>query len=203
MKAALFLSGYIPSEASVYCYELWKKWGFDMHVARPRKSRLGDFKVIPGKNPAISVNIDLNPYSFLITYLHEVAHCVVFRTYRRGVAPHGKEWKQVFGHLLQPMLAQSIFPEKVQYALANYAVNPKASTGADPALFLALKDFDNGHSLSGDVHKILLHLNEGETFKFKNRLFLRAELRRTRILCIDKKTKRKYTLPSHALVEIC
>lgn len=203
MTQTLFLSGYVPDEASFYCYELWQKWKFDFKIVKPRKTRLGDFRVSQGKNVAITINADLNNYSFLITYLHEVAHCVVFHKYAGRVAPHGQEWKVAFMELLQPILQPSILPERVLAPLIHYSKDPKASTGADAALFLALKEFDNKTVQAGSHHTTLQMLNEGETFKFKNRLFLRATMRRTRILCIDKQTKRKYTLPSHALVEIC
>ncbi len=201
MTQPLFLSGYIPSEATGYCFRLWEKWLFDFKIVKPRKSRLGDFRVGPGKRPAITVNSDLNPYGFLITYLHEVAHCVVFRTYPKNPAPHGKEWKQAFSDLLQPVLTSAVFPENVLHALKRYAVNPKASTGADAALFLALQEYDR--EVKHEGKEVLFRLSEGASFRFKNRVFLRAELRRTRVLCIDQKTRRKYTLPSHALVEIC
>jgi SprT protein len=203
MTQALFLSGYVPVEARQYCYELWQKWKFDFKIVRPRKTRLGDFRIIPGRNVAITINSDLNNYSFLITYLHEVAHCIVFQKYGARVAPHGTEWKAAFRELLQPVMNSSVFPENILNPLIRYSINPKASTGSDAALFLVLKEFDEKCTVLDDRHTSLFKLNEGATFRFKNRIFLRAELRRTRILCIDKKTRRKYTLPSHALVEIC
>ena len=57
----------VPAKAIGYCMELQKKYDFDFRLAKPRKTRLGDFSYRPGTRPVITVNADLNPYAFLIT----------------------------------------------------------------------------------------------------------------------------------------
>ena len=47
-------------------------------VSNPRKTKLGDFKVI-GNKLIVSVNNNLNKYAFLITLTHELAHAFVFK----------------------------------------------------------------------------------------------------------------------------
>src|SRR6478735_422827 len=70
-------------------------------VARERKSILGDYRHRTGaENHRISVNGNLNKYSFLITLLHELAHLLTFEQHGNQVYSHGKEWKAVYGSLL-------------------------------------------------------------------------------------------------------
>ncbi|GAB3178308.1 SprT family zinc-dependent metalloprotease [Telluribacter humicola] len=203
MEIATVLATYLPSATLAYCEQLWRQYDFDLHISRPRQSRLGDFMVRPKERPRITVNANLNSYSFLITYIHEVAHCAVYRQYsgrmyRKKVAPHGPEWKTLFSALLQPILHEQILPADILRPLQQYALNPKASTGSDPALLLALKQYDT----AGENNKMpLMHLSEGAVFVFQKREFIRGALRRTRVLCTEKASQRRYTIPAHALVE--
>jgi hypothetical protein len=196
---------HVPPAASAYCIELFNNNKFVFSLSRPRRTRLGDFTVKPGLIPKITVNANLNPYSFLVTYLHEVAHCVVHYKYRsRGrkkVAPHGPEWKYEFGQLLQPVLSEKFFPEDILVPLIRYSRNPSASTGGDQLLFNALRQYDEQSTETERV--ALIHLNEGTNFVFQNKTFTRGTLRRTRVLCTDKASQRLYTIPAHALVEAC
>ncbi|KAA0990955.1 SprT family zinc-dependent metalloprotease [Dyadobacter aurulentus] len=196
---------HVPSAASEYCDWLFSNHKFVFLLSRPRRTRLGDFTVKPGLIPKITVNANLNPYSFLITYLHEVAHCVVHYKYKgrlkKRVAPHGQEWKHEFGVLLQPVLTESVFPKDILVHLVRYSKNPTASTGGDQLLFNALRKYDDQAANIGRV--LLAQLHEGSNFVFQNRTFTRGILRRTRILCTDKASQRLYTIPAHALVEAC
>jgi SprT protein len=196
-------SQYVPANAVDYCQELLNNHRFDFKITRPRQTRLGDFTVRPGSVPRITVNGNLNPYNFLITYLHELAHLRVYEKHaakwRKKPLPHGKEWKQTFQELLIPVLSDTIFPVAVLKPLINYARNPKASTSADRLLYASLKDFDE---VNGDETKVfLMHLNEGTNFVFQNRSFVKGAMRRTRVLCVEKNSQRLYTIPAHALVE--
>ena len=47
-----------------------------VRIAKPRSTKLGDFKVT-GNQMSISINNNLNKYSFLITLTHELAHAFV------------------------------------------------------------------------------------------------------------------------------
>ncbi|MCF2516102.1 hypothetical protein [Dyadobacter sp. CY351] len=196
---------HVPQAAIAYCEELHQVYKFDFFLSRPRRTRLGDFTVRPRCTPRITVNVNLNPYNFLITYLHEVAHCVVHLNYkvrlRKRVAPHGVEWKQEFSKLLQPVLNENHFPADILDALIRYAKNPKASTGGDLILYNAIRKYDIQELNASRI--ALFQLHEGSNFVFQNRLFVRGSLRRTRVLCTDKASQRLYTIPAHALVEAC
>ena len=106
MEKNRFLAPWLPAAALAYCAALWEQHQFELRVVRPRRTRLGDFTKKPHERPRITINSNLNPYSFLITYLHEVAHHIVYSVrYKKKIAPHGPEWKQAFRELLLPVLS--------------------------------------------------------------------------------------------------
>lgn len=202
MEKKQFFAAYVPASAAAYCARLWEQHQFDLRIVRPRRTRLGDFTRKPHQRSRITLNANLNPYSFLITYLHEVAHHVVCSGasgVRRKVAPHGTEWKNAFRALLLPVLSEECFPKEILTPLKSYALNPRASTGSDPALVMALAPY----SAAGGNKKTLMHLSEGANFVFQKREFTRGALRRTRVLCVETTSRRRYTIPAHALVEEC
>ena len=45
-------------------------------------------------NHRISVNGNLNKYSFLITLIHELAHLLTFTQYKNRVDPHGRNGRE-------------------------------------------------------------------------------------------------------------
>jgi SprT protein len=202
MEKPSALAPFLPAHAAPYCIALWEQHQFVLRIVRPRRSRLGDFTQKPHQRPRITVNANLNPYSFLITYLHEVAHHVVYMSpTRKKPAPHGPEWKAAFRDLLGPVLNEDCFPADVLIPLKRYSLNPKASTGSDSHLMEALARYTE--SEADGNKRSLLHLNEGVNFVFQKREFVRGPLRRTRVLCIEKTSNRRYTIPAHALVEEC
>jgi len=201
------LATYLPQAALRYCAGLWKQHQFELRIVRPRRSRLGDFTKKPRERPRITLNANLNPYSFLITYLHEVAHHVVYAAFpRKKLAPHGREWKEAFRDLLHPVLNENCFPADILTPLQRYAINPKASTGSDAALVMALAKYNSAKQKDCEDtetnfnKKTLLHLSEGVNFVFQQREFTRGPLRRTRVLCFEKSSNRRYTIPAHVLV---
>ncbi len=187
---------FVPAGAVGYCYHLWLENAFILKITRPRRTKLGDYRYTPESGHQISVNNSLNPYAFLITYLHEVAHLLTFSRYRRKVTPHGKEWKKAFQALMAPMVEGGVFPPEVLLPLRQYLADPKASSCSDPQLVAALRTFDQqpaGH--------VLDELQPGERFRLSGRIFVKGDLRRTRVLCVEAATRRKYLVPAQAVVE--
>src|ERR1700750_981029 len=95
------LQHYLPPNTYEPVLAYLQRYHVHLTVARERKSILGDYRHrVQDKNHRISVNGNLNPFSFLITLLHELAHLLTFEKWGNKVASHGKEWKTVFGQLL-------------------------------------------------------------------------------------------------------
>lgn len=191
------LQAHLPPPSLEYCYALWRETPFQLKITRTRQTKVGDFtsrKHIA--HPRITLNHELNPFLFLITYIHEVAHLRVHLQYGNRVDPHGEEWKTSFRKLIQPMLDQNVFPADILSELGRHMVNPKASSFADTALTKILRLYDQNAA----QYATLSDIPEGSIFHFQGRYFKKGKIRRTRVLCHEVKTKRHYLVPADVLV---
>ena len=159
-------------------------------IARERKSILGDYRHrTHGKNHRISVNGNLNQYAFLITLLHELAHLLAFENFGNGIAPHGREWKHVFGKLLAQFIEHNIFPDDIKKSLADTLHNPAASSCSDEDLLRVLKRYDRKETSLVFIEAI----PEGSLFKTHDgKVFRKGEKIRKRYKCEEVKTKKIY-----------
>jgi SprT protein len=188
---------HLPEKSVAYAFGLWKEKPFNLKLTKSRQTKIGDFTCRHGSaKPRITLNHDLNPFTFLITYIHEVAHLHVHLEFGHRVEPHGDRWKSAFQKLLSPVLTAEIFPDKILEPLARHMQNPKASSFADTILTKALRSFDE--QAHADI--VLSDIPEGSTFKLNGRYFKKGKLRRTRILCKEANSKRQYLVPAEALV---
>jgi SprT protein len=192
------LQKYLPEETVPYCYQLWEEHPFHFTVTKSRQSKLGDYRYsYQEKSHTITINYDLNKFSFLVTYLHEVAHLHTAISHGHRVKPHGHEWKDKFKKLLHPLLEKKVFPGNIESALGNYLLNPKASSCTDIHLLKALGSFDDQQHF-----KYLSEVNISETFSFNNKVFLKESVNRTRAICKEVASGKKYYVSQGALVEV-
>lgn len=184
---------HLPSRASAYCYELWKRNNFTLKIKKARITKYGDYRFDPKTNShRITINNDLNPYAFLITYLHEVAHLFTFREHGRKVKPHGRHWKTHFKLLMGPMIEHRIFPEDVHRAVVMYMKDPAATSCSDPGLIEILNQYNVSKAT------FLKDLPPGALFSLNDRRFRKGTLRRTRYVCEEVKSGKKYLISGHA-----
>ena len=61
----------------------------------------------------------------------------------------------------------------------------------------AIKNVDAPHS---DL-VMVSELSEGQAFRLQQKVFIRGTQRRTRIVCIEKTSQKKYLVAAHAWVE--
>lgn len=198
MPSLSVFNNYCPPVAATYCYQLWVTYKFKFKITKARSSKLGDYRFSSKAaiQHQISVNENLNPYSFLITYIHEVAHLQTFQQYKRKVNPHGKEWKRTFQTLMHPLLSETVFPPAILEPLRVYMSDPKASSCSDVTLMKALKKSD-----VNATQTFLMDLAPDENFTLQGRIFIKGMLKRTRFLCKEQKTGKQYLIPGQALVE--
>lgn len=198
-KLYQILVNHVPENAIHYCLDLWIAIPFHFKITRKRSTKLGDYKYDHRYGShAISVNFDLNQYSFLITYIHEVAHLLTTERSGRKVQAHGKEWKSNFKELMLPIMTDLIFPIEILAPLKKHLKHPKASTYADAHLVHVLRQFDEHES---DLVTLSV-VGEGDTFEFNNRMYRKLNLRRTRVLCQLSDSQRKYLISKMALVRV-
>lgn len=196
-KIYSILQEHVPAPSLQYCYGLWRDTPFQLKITRTRQTKVGDFTSKKSiAHPRITLNHELNPFLFLITYVHEVAHLRVHLQYGNRVDPHGDEWKIRFRILMQPLLNPEVFPEDVFMELERHMSNPKASSFADTALTKILRRYDKDAA----QYATLSDIPEGSIFRFQGRFFKKGKIRRTRVLCHEVKTKRHYLVPADVLV---
>lgn len=185
------LSRFIPEGSFELVAPFFQNHTIHLNLTRERKSVLGDYRNPTKDHPyhRISVNVNLNPYSFLITLLHELAHMMVYVHFQHTVQPHGREWKTQFRHILIPFIGKGFFPKDVEKALIAYIHNPAASTCTDPGLFKALYRYDE----QKPGYKLVDDLEIGQWFETEDgRMFEKLDQLRTRCRCRDLSNNRVY-----------
>ena len=192
------LANYIPENSQEYCRDLCDQYNFDLKIVNNRSSKSGDYKFSTKfKTHTITINKDLNPYTFLLTFLRELAHLKANIDYGSKIKPHGLEWKTCFSDLAKPLLLTEVFPSKILSALNNYFVNPKASTFSDYMLVETLREYDE-HS-DGFVN--LSQIVHGAIFTLRHRKFIKGVKKRTRFVCKDVITGKNYLISGIAQVK--
>ena len=186
----------LPPNARSLVDELLETQHVTVKIAKKRKTKHGDFRVFPNGDCQISVNNNLNPYQFLLTLVHEIAHLRVFKDAKRDKTPHGTLWKTQFKHLMLPFLKPDIFPLDLLPHLAKYLKNPKASTGSDVKLSRALKQYDVNSGKN-----FIFELKEGTAFKYNNKIYVLGKKRRTRFECLAVQTQRIYLFNQNTEIE--
>lgn len=192
------LHDYIPEGAILHVETLLDLDQVSIIVKRERKTRHGDYRRLPNGRHQITINANLNPYRFLITLIHEIAHLEAFHTFGRQIKPHGKEWKRTFQRLMLPFLNPQVFPENLLPLLAKHFKNPKASSDTDSSLALALRQFDEPNN---KIYVFQVPL--GHTFRLYNgRIFKKGEKRVKRFECVEVGSGKLYLFNPNAEVEL-
>lgn len=195
------LSKRVPSHAVSYAVELWEKEPFAFKTTASRKTKLGDFRFRSDRTiQTITINADLNPYQFLLTYIHEVAHLHAYVRYGRTIAPHGMEWKFTFQRLMIPMLSTEVFPIDLLIPLRKHMNNPKASSSRDLFLMKEMSKYDDPTINSENI--FLSDIKPGNRFFLSGREFEKGETLRTRVLCEEVKSGKKYLIALLAKVKL-
>lgn len=198
IQISALLEKHVPVAAVGYCQQLWQEHPFHLRLRKPRVSKLGDFCCRPGKVPQITINRDSHPYLFVITYVHEVAHLVVHKTWGWRVDPHGSEWKQTFRELFLPILTTQVFPFDVVTVLEQHMINPKASSFSDVSLSRVIRQYDDRLNQA----TFLSEIPEGTRFEIRGRWFVKGRKKRTRVICLELENRRNYLIPINAQVVV-
>jgi hypothetical protein len=195
-----YLQNYLPPNSFDAVLNYLHQYKVHLTITKERRSILGDYRHRTHfENHRISVNGNLNKYSFLITLVHEIAHLLTFEQFGRNVQAHGSEWKRIYAGLLDQFLKNKIFPDPVEKELMISLRNPAASSCAEDGLIRVLRKFDEKESHHRLVEEIPLHT----LFKtYDGRIFQKGEKLRKRFKCKEVKTGRDYLFSPVYEVEI-
>ncbi len=192
-----FFKRYIPEEYVEYVVQLFLNNPVHFKIVNPRKTKLGDFRIgANGEKPQITINCDLNPYSFLITTIHEFAHLITYNKFGKRVAPHGNEWKNEYAKLIYPIIEMKFLPTDIEQVLLNSLIKVKASSCSDVELQRVLIKYD----IQQEDTFLLEELDKNTIFTLNNKQYKKGNLRRTRFLCQRIGTKKEYLI--HALAKV-
>ncbi len=184
------LKQYLPEGSFDDVLYYLQHYKVQLTVTRKRQTILGDYRhAHGGTNHRISVNGNLNKYSFLITLLHELAHLFTYERFGHRVQSHGREWKNEFGKILVQFLSKDLFPDDIANTLSLSLHNPAASSCSDENLLRVLKNYDPVK----DGHLMVEQLPPNSFFKIKgNRIFKKGEKIRKRYKCLEVATGKWY-----------
>ena len=189
---------HIPSKAKTQVEEYLSLWKIDIKIVSKRKTKHGDYRKTKFGTHQITINEGSNPYRFLITLIHELAHFIAFQKFGYRIKPHGEEWKTTFQRLMLPLIHPEIFPENLLKAVAYHFKNPKASSDTDFNLVMALSEFD---PISNKTH--IFELEKGTFFSIADgRKFRLGKRRVKRFECYEISTQKKYIFSPHAEVKV-
>jgi SprT protein len=193
----------LPIGAREVLSQMFAPHTFILKLVKSRSTKFGDFKACSGNKkeiPQITVNNNLNPYTFLITLLHEFAHYLLWKDGHNFAKPHGRLWKAKYALLLDEMMGHHIFPETMRPLLIKHLQNPGASSSTDIKLSKELAKYDN----ETDFRVYIETLVDGSFFTSgKQQVFRREKKVRKLILCSLLKTNKKYLFnPLHKVIPV-
>lgn len=201
------LRRHLPPQAVEWVYTYAERHSLYLHVTRQRTTKLGDYRwpQMP-KHPyhEISVNGDLNPYMFFLVFLHEAAHLETYLKYprtgrgRATVQPHGHEWQAEYAQLLAAR--SDCFPIESQPLLARYVSRVPLSRAIGRELEDSLRCYDANTEPVIRLDSLPL----GTLFRpasHPGKVFRSIERRRTRWICLEPSSGRRYLVSGHAAVE--
>ena len=184
------LQGFLPPDTYEAVLHYLQFYKVHLTVAAERKSILGDYRHRTHfSNHRISVNGNLNKFSFLITLLHELAHLLTFERFGNEVLSHGREWKMIYGKLLEQFLQNKIFPADIEDQLLRSLKNPAATSCAEDGLIRVLRKYDDRRS----HHRLVEEIPKNGIFRCDDgRVFKKGEKMRKRFKCVEVNTGRVY-----------
>ncbi len=187
----------MPSDSIEKIQRLLADHPLVIDVVKHRKTKHGDYRKLPSGKVLITLNEQPNPYRFLITLLHEIAHHLAFQSFGFNIKPHGKEWQHCFRQVAAPFLVENIFPKELLAVFAQHLKRPKASSDTDSRLGNCLQKYDPKTS-----KKTVADLPQQSLFQLDNgRVFRKGALQRKRFLCSELSSNKPYLFQPHAMVE--
>jgi len=184
------LASFLPPGSVDEVIRFLQLYKVHLTITRERQSVLGDYRNKHfHSNHRISINGNLNKYSFLVTLLHELAHLLAFEKYGHRIQPHGVQWKNEFSLVLASFISKKLFPEDIEVALKRNLHNQAASSCADTNLIRVLRKYDN----KKDGRQLVEELSAGTLFKIKGeKIFRKGEKVRKRFKCVELATGKVY-----------
>lgn len=175
------LTTYISEDAAVYIEKITRGLTLKIRVTKERESKYGDYlQSVNGKPQRITVNGNLDKFSFLITFLHELAHLKAFEEYGNKIKAHGTEWKLMFFEIINNSLNHKLFPDEIAGVIKEQYIIKK-----DLSFYSRVKITDSINKyLNITIPKRLEDFPINSSVELINGMHVKIiEAKRTRFLC--------------------
>ena len=184
------LNSFLPEGSFEAVAHYLHEYKVHLTITKERQTILGNYRnKIFDKNHRISINGNLNKYSFLITLLHELAHLLAHEKYGNRIQAHGKQWKEEYTRILSEFIPKKIFPADIERSLLVSLNNPAATSCAEPHITRTLKKYD----AKKEGYFFVEELPAGSLFKLNSgAIFKKGERIRKRFKCTEVATKKVY-----------
>ena len=171
-------------------------------ISRPRQTKLGDYSFPnPLKNHGhrISINANLDKYSFLWVMLHEIAHYQAFVAFGKRLKPHGNEFQKAFAKNLRFFNERHCFPAETEKLVNEYYSKLPLRKSLERKIEHTFREMAGETTQQEGVP--LSELVENDFFSFRKRIFKKLETRRTRCKCLCLNNNRLYLVSLEARVQ--
>lgn len=189
---------YLPKETVEFIAKKIEQEQVSFKITPPRRTKLGDYSndIVSGQH-RITVNSGLHPVRFLIVTLHEFAHLYVYKKYGRKVAPHGREWREMFAQQLQEAIALKYIPQELATLIEVHKHELPRDFFQRKDVVVAMEFIEHRNE---DASPLFL-LKEGEVFLFENQQWCVKEKLRTRYKCKNLSDGKTYIVPGSVWVK--
>lgn len=170
-----------------------------LRITRSRRSKKGDYRWPQfSSHHKISINGNLNPYEFYITFLHELAHLYAWNKYKNSIKPHGSEWKIILANLLTKAFKENIFPQDINNEIIILLKKMEKGVWSEAKLMRCVKMYD----IKTPNDKALEEIELDRNFYCNGRMFKKVKKIRTRYQCLCLNNNKIYSFHPLANVKI-
>jgi N-glycosylase/DNA lyase len=189
---------YIGEAAAHFIDENTKGLTFHLKVTKERATKYGDYSTpINNKKQQITVNGNLDQFSFLLTLLHELAHLRVYEKHSYRIKPHGEQWKNEFANYLRLAIEHHLFPEEIAKPIRKYYISKLSFTHNSRVHVLnSILNF-----LKKEIPMRLQDIPLNSKAILSNGMMItKIEQKRTRCICKDHSNNKLYSI--HKSIEV-
>lgn len=194
------LSSFVPNKAAHFFSSWIVEKKIYLKITPNRKTKAGTYQAPHPTKPSghkITINGDLGTIRFCITFVHELAHLLVWERYQNTVQPHGKEWKKYYKTLMLEFIRKANpFPDPIKELVIQHVQNAPSSTSYDTTLLSAIDQFEGKKVLT------LKDAEEGKFYLVEGKLILRKiKLLRKYYLCEEKISQKQFRVHPNASIQ--
>jgi SprT protein len=197
MNGLHLLEPHLPEGAIALAAKWFDTPNLTVKLVSGRKYRLGSYRHHMDGRHFISLSVDQDCYTLLITMAHEVAHMQALQEWGRKIAPHGSEWQSKCRELLLEAAQLPSLPQDIRTSILMVAKAPGGTHLNHPGVAETFMKYNSRYT----GMKLLHQLPENSRFALSDgRIFIKGIKKRTRYVCLAEWDQRNYMVSGSAPV---